>query len=328
MIISLFKNSHPASFILIPVFLAALWISAWTGSAEHVVQNPMPLYNALVLFIGAFPTWFSGLLGFLISVSQVIHLNYIIGKHEVLYKNSYLPALFFILLFGMIPSFLTFNPVLVVNSIFIFILGNLFKLYKNPAPLPLIFNTTFLVGICTLFYLPSISLILLIAIGIFILKTFAWRDWLVGFIGLILPFFFTFVYYFWYDSLDEVRSRFFPENIRHLWNISGIILQGYRITLIVISLLFVVTFWRIRQNFYKNATRIRNFQQVIFIFLLVAIGSLAFTGSVAVYRFSILTLPLATMISYYFLSNKKNWWNETLFWMLVGTLVFNHVNSF
>lgn len=328
MIISTFKNSQPASFVIIPVLLVILWWLSWHGSSENLVQNPMPLYNLVVGTLSGFPLWVMGFLGCLITISQTLHLNYVVGKHEVLYKNSYLPALFFILLLGIIPSFIVFSPVLLVNSIFIFILDKLFKLYKSPSPLPIIFDVSFLTGIATLVYLPSISLMLLIAVAIFILKPFSWRDWLVGLLGVIIPFFFTFVFYFWNDGLDELRQRFFPESIRQLWDSEGLMLQGYRITLVVISVLFVLTMVRIRQNFYKNVTRIRNFQQVVFIFLLVAIASLAFTGSVAVYRFSILAIPLAIMISYYFLSNKKAWWNEVLFWVIVGTLIFNHVSSF
>ena len=328
MIISTFKNSHPASFILIPVILVVLWWFSWHGVSENLVKNPMPIYNLVVEMISGFPLWVVGFLGCLITISQTFHLNYIVGKHDVLYKNSYLPALFLILLIGLIPSFLVFSPVLLVNSIFIFILDKLFKLYKSPAPLPIIFDVSLLTGIATLIYLPSISLMLLIAVAIFILKPFAWRDWLVGFLGVFIPFFFTFVFYFWSDGINELRQRFFPESISQLWDIKGLMLQGYRITLVVISILFVLTMVRIRQNFYKNVTRIRNFQQVVFIFLLVAIASLAFTGSVAVYRFSILAIPLAVMISYYFLSNKKAWWNEVLFWVMVGTLIFNHVNAF
>ena len=117
------------------------------------------------------------------------------------------------------------------------------------------------------------------------------------------------------------------ESIRQLiWDAGGIVLQGYRITIAVVSVLMILTFYRIRQNFYKNAARIRNFQQVIFIFLMVSLLSLALTGSVAEYRFVMLTIPVSIMISYYFLAGKKAWINEMLFWVLMATLILNHLN--
>jgi hypothetical protein len=150
---------------------------------------------------------------------------------------------------------------------------------------------------------------------------------MVGFTGLLLPFFFTFVYYFWMDGIDELAGKFFIGNIQQLWNTQGLVLQGYRITLGLVTIIFLLTLLRIRQNFYKNATRIRNFQQVIFIFLGVALLSLLFTsGSADVYRFSILVIPISTMISYYFLAAKKNWWVEVLFWSIIGVMIFNYVN--
>jgi len=327
LIVNLFKNSQPLTFILVPLFLAVTWIGSSAGEGQALVSNPMPLYNVIFGLLNGVPGWVTILFGFLLSLSQVLHLNYIVGKHEVLYKNSYLPALFYMLFLAIIPEFLSIHPVLIANTILIFVLDKLFKIYKNPGPMSLVFDVCFLIGVATLFYLPAISFFLLFAISVLILKTFSWRDWIVGLTGLLLPFFFTFVYYFWVDGIAELSEKFFLDNIRHLWNTQGLVLQGYRITLGLISIIFLLTLMRIRQNFYKNATRIRNFQQVIFIFLGVALMSLMFTsGSAEVYRFSILVIPLSTMISYYFLAAKKNWWVEFLFWCMVGVMVFNYVN--
>ncbi|MBL0074168.1 MAG: hypothetical protein IPP34_21170 [Bacteroidetes bacterium] len=49
---------------------------------------------------------------------------------------------------------------------------------------------------------------------------------MVGIVGLLLPFFFAFVYYFWYDGLDELKEKFFLNNIRQLIDTGGLALQG------------------------------------------------------------------------------------------------------
>lgn len=324
MVIRLFKESHPATFIIVPVFILIFLVISWHGPGEYVVQNPMPLYDLVLGFVNSIPELLTGFFVLAILVSQVFHLNFIIGKHEVLYRNSYLPALLFTVLLVMIPQFMTFHPVLLVNSLLIFVFDKLFKIYKNPSPLPMMFDACFLIGIATLIYLPAISFFLLFAASVLILKTFSWRDWTIGFIGFCLPFFFAFVYYFWIDGLDTLKEKFFLNNISRLINPEGFALRGYTITLVVISLITILTLLRISQNFYKNTTRIRNFQQVIFISMVVGMLSLAVTGSVAIYRFSILTIPLSTMISYYFLSGKKAWWNEVLFWILIATVIVNY----
>jgi hypothetical protein len=328
LILNTFKNSQPLAFVLVPVFLAVAWISASFGESTFLVSNPMPLYQVIFSFFSGLPPWAGGLFGFLLTTSQVLHLNYIVQKHEVLYKNSYLPALFYVLFIAIIPQFLTLHPVLLANSLLLFVLDKFFKIYKSPASMSLAFDSCFIIGLTTLIYLPALSFFLVFALSILILKTFSWRDLLVGLIGLSLPFFFTFIYYFWTDNLAAFSDKFFLRNIRQLWDTKGLVLQGYRITLAVTSLIFILTLIRIRQNFYKNVTRIRNYQQVIFIFLGVALLSLIFSaGSVAVYRFSILVIPLSVMISYYFLAAKKKWWTEVLFWLLLGLVVFNHINA-
>lgn len=327
MILNLFRNSQPPVLILAPLLMLGVWISAWSGEGIVVVRNPMPLYHLLLHSMEYFPIWFPAFLGYCLTLSQAAHLNYLLNKHEVLYKNSYLPALFYILFAGLIPQFLSFHPVIIVNSILIFVIDKLLRIYKHPSPLPLIFDSGFLIGLASLFFLPAITFFLLFAGSILILKTFSWRDWFVGLFGLLLPYFFTFIYYFWIGELQQLKDRLWFTDIRQIWDTGGLILQGYRITIIVVALLFILTILRIRANFYKNVTRVRNFQQVIFIFLLVALFSLAIGGSDLLYRFSILVIPISTMISYYFLATKKAWWAETLFWLLAGTLLLNHISN-
>jgi hypothetical protein len=327
LIIRLFKESHPVAYIIIPVLIAVFMVLSWQGPEVYVVWNPMPLYNLLLAAVESMPEWLTGFLVTGLLISQVFHLNHIVRKHEVLYKNSFLPMLFFMIFLVIIPQFMIFHPVLFVNSILIFILDKLFRIYKNQSPLPLIFDTGFLIGVASLVYLPAISIFLLFAVSILILKTFSWRDWIIGLFGLVLPFFFTFVYYLWIDGLEEMRAIFFLDDLTRILDPGGIALRGYRITIGVVALVMMLTLNRIRQNFYKNVTRIRNFQQVIFIYLIVALLSLAFTGSVAVYRFAILTIPISIMISYYFLAGKKAWWNEVLFWLMMATVIVNYIGS-
>jgi hypothetical protein len=324
MIIRIFKESHPVSFIVAPVFVLLFLLVSWQGAGEYIVRNPMPLYDLVVASFSGLPEWISGLVVFLILVSQVFHLNHVIGKHEVLYKNSYLPALIYMILIVMIPQFMALHPVLLVNSILIFILDKLFRLYKNPVTLPLIFDLFFLGGVATLIYLPAIALFVLYVIAILILKPFSWRDWPVGLTGFLLPFFFAFLYFFWVDALPELQNRFMLDDISQYWDPEGMMLRGYRITIGLVAVIILLSIIRIRQNFYKNSNRVRSYQQVIFLFLMVGLLTLAVTGSASVYRFAIVTIPVSIMVSYYFLSSKKSWWSELVFWVMIATLILNH----
>jgi hypothetical protein len=54
-------------------------------------------------------------LNWLIMVSLVsfsaIYINQITNKHEILYKNSYLPAFVYALFISSVPEFLTVHPI-------------------------------------------------------------------------------------------------------------------------------------------------------------------------------------------------------------------------
>jgi len=326
MIVNIFRNSSPLALIIIPAFMAAAWISASLGTpAVYEVRQPMPLFQVVADVAHNLPGWIVAVIGFLLTTYQVFQINRLIEKHEVLYKNSYLPGLAYMLLIAYFPGFLTFHPILIVNTILLVALDKMFTLYKNPSPTGLLFDTFMLVSVASLFYLPAAALILLFLIALFLLRTAGWRDLLTAFIGLVVPYFLVFVYLYWTHGLDRYLEPLTGRNAASFIDLSWMTRYDYRINLGFLLLFFILTVIRIRSNFYKNVTRARAYQQVIFIYLGVSLATLGIAGSDALYRFSILTVPLAMMFGYYFLATKKFWWSELLFWMMAGLLVSNHI---
>jgi Family of unknown function (DUF6427) len=326
MITNLFRTSSPVALILIPVLMGLAWISATLGAPPvYEVRQPMPLYQVVADLVRTFPTWGVALTGFLLSTYQVFQINRLIEKHEILYKNSYLPGLAYMLLIAFFPGFLTFHPIHLVNTIMLIALSKMFRLYKNPSPSALIFDSFLLVSVASLLYLPAAALILLFIIALFLLRSATWRDLLTAIAGLLIPYFLVLVYLFWTDSLERYLAPMTGRDPASFIDISWMTRYDYRISLGFLAVFFLLTVIRIRNNFYKNVTRARVYQQVIFIYLGVAMATLAVAGSDALYRFSILTVPLSMMFGYYLLAVKKAWWGELVFWIMTGLLISNHI---
>src|SRR5687767_15186817 len=56
-----------------------------------------------------------------------------------------------------------------------------------------------------------------------------------------MPYFFTFIYYFCIVELQQLKDRLWFIDIRQIWDTGGLIIQGYRITIIVVAFLFILT---------------------------------------------------------------------------------------
>ncbi|MFM7079109.1 MAG: hypothetical protein ACKOYC_04880 [Bacteroidota bacterium] len=319
MIISAFKESHPASYILASIGLVGAGLLWGTGGVIRMEAQEMPLYQGIATAISLLPAWTVQLTILCIIGSQAFHWNKIIADYEVLHKKSLLPLLMFVVYAVAIPDFFSINPALLVTSIILILSEKLFSLYKNPNPLRIVFETAFWSAVATLVWFPAITLFLFVLIAWIILKNVSGRDLLVGFIGFLLPFYMAFVVLFWNDHINPMgvllpvldsKKIFYPIvfDSNQEWGFIA-----------VYGLFMCFSAWRINKNFYKNATRVRLFQQTIYLLLIFIPAALFISRGSASYSLYPLVIPVGLLLSYFFLLGKKTWWGELLFLILLVT---------
>ncbi len=324
MIIRLFRNTQPMALVILILISASMWLISWMQHFSIQESGTMPFYEFLLKLLKGFPSYVAVIIGFILTTSQAIHLNMILNKHEVLYKASWLPALIYIFMAGLLPPFLSFHPVLFVNSILIFALDKTFSLYKNDSVLALTFDSAFLLAIASLFYLPAILLVVFLMAGIIILRPFSWRDWIAGLTGFALPFFFVFLYYFMKDDVTLLYTKISGSGISKKIVLGHIYIYEYTFTVVLAAILFVLSLVRLQTNYYKNVTKSRLIQQLLIILFLTGIFIAIIAPVNQLFRFAIPAVPLSVFIAYYFLSGKKLWIMETMFWLLAGGWIYNY----
>jgi uncharacterized protein DUF6427 len=325
MVIRFFKSRQPLVYVIFVLISLVFWIAGYPGFTIYT-GNPMPFYNSLLKIITPDHKFIYFLLGLSLVISQTIHLNFVCNKHEVLYRNSFLPGLFYALLSCSIPQFTSFHPVLIVNSILIFTLNKIFRLYKNDAPLAWDFDTCVLLSIMTLFYLPAIIFLLLYAVSLIVLRPFSWRDWVVGLMGFITPVFFVLLYYFLTDRLHEINHFIYATEISRKFNIKNAVPAGYPITILWVTAVFILSIFRLQANFQKNAAKTRSYQLIILFFVILSLLMIIFTPTETLFRFSIFCIPLSVIISYFFLTTKKVWITEPLLYALIIFIIYNYIS--
>jgi hypothetical protein len=313
MIISIFKGGHPAGYVIGPILLIAIAITWGTGNVIRPEYLEMPLYQAAAALLSYLPAWAITMITLSIIGTQAFHWNKIVADYEVLYKKSLLPLLLFIGYAVSVPDFFSINPALLVTSILLVICEKLFSLYKNPSPLRIVFDTAFWSAVACLIWFPAIALFLFVLVSWIILKNVNGRDLLVGIIGFLLPFFLTAVFLFWMDTENPI-GHVFPildsTKIFHPFQLGS---NPLKWLLVVYGSFVLFAAWRINRNFYKNATRVRLFQQAVYL-LFVFTPLAVFLGVESrFFAFYPLVIPISLMLSYHFLLGKSVWWNEVMF---------------
>ncbi|MDP1623072.1 MAG: hypothetical protein Q8M08_12125 [Bacteroidales bacterium] len=179
---------------------AFLWLRAFISpSGMPAPEVSVPLYSLLHHWLNEMPL-LATILGFCLVLGESFWLNRIFSFHELVLKNSSLSALVFLLLMSFLPSHLTLNPVNISVGFMILIIHHLLISYNKPEHLNQIFAAGFFTAIACMFYLPFIIWFLFVIISFLVFRAGNWRAWMAAFTGLITPYLYFAVWYFWHDE--------------------------------------------------------------------------------------------------------------------------------
>lgn len=325
MLLSLFKPNQPIVNFFTPLIVLMLWLPVFWKDPIFLPAHPMPFYVFIYQSLQHLPHWLIHVLCILLVSFQAIYFNYIINHYEVLFRKSNIPLVIYILISALLPSMQVFGPVMVANTLILLILDKSFRLYKNPHPLSLIFDIWTLLAIATLIHFPVIILVFLLWIELFFLRPFFWREWIVGIFGFCVPYLFLTLYYFWNDRLREIHALFFQHHFT--FDLIHVPLSTSALALLLfLGALFILAVLKLQGNFYKNVIKTRGYQQVFISLLVFTALSVLFSNTSHLSNLVLLVVPFSLFISYYFLILQKNFWAETLFFLLIIGIVFAHFN--
>jgi len=321
--IKLLKSNPALNFILVPLLVLLIWTHAYFNGFE-VINNGMPLYGVLLFWLSPDNRLAYCILAGLLILFQAFYFNYILNKNEIIPKKSWIFSIFYVILMSLLPQFLVFHPMMIGITLIVSVIDKIFSLYKNNNSLALDFDIGLIISLAALFYFPLILFYVLYMIALVILKPFSIRDWIVGLMGLVLPFFLMFTYYFLTDQFQNLTGAFYTENINNQINFWRLVPKGFGITIGYVAFLMVISLFHLAGIIGKNVIRIRNLQQVMLIFIIIGGIILLLTRDIYLFRFTVLCIPFAFLLTIYFATVKKVWYAEVLFWLLVSNLIYNY----
>jgi hypothetical protein len=322
-VVFLFRDRSDINLLFLVLLSVALHFHIWMHP-PLVIANETDglLAYVLVHYIKPLSPLALMILFQVIILSQAIRLNVLMSKLKMFQQVSYLPGFTYIILTALFPYWDVISSGLVVNSLVIWIMVKLLRLYDQNQPKSLEFNIGLILGGSILLYEPIAILIPVVLFALTIIRPFKLAEWLVLLMGVMLPFYFIFTYVFLTSGAGDFR-HFLP---RLDWKNPLVRPDAYVIlSLVVISVqLFVgLYFWQEQQS--RFIIQVRKYWGVLLLVLILTLFQPIIFSAQALYASAIVLTPLACFISFGYSVPKRLLIPNILFWSALAVIVYNHL---
>jgi len=222
------------------------------------------------------------------------------------------------------PEMLNFHPGLIGNFFRILMLSRLFKTYRDERSFAKIFDAGLYLGLASTLHFPYILMVAFGWAALSILRSFAWRDWVIFTLGTTIPYCFILTYYYAFDNLTNVSNHFilFAEN--RVFEDIEIPYYYFPVLILFVGLILlgaktVFLEWRI------GAIKVKKLLSTLIIFSVFSFLVPLLLSELSIMLYTGLAIPLCVYLSNYFINNRKPIVAEVSFFLLLGSIVYLHV---
>jgi len=259
--ISYFNSGYPVRYLIAFIIACIIWLPSLISPHFIFEQNSVigffDLNNEFMRSNSKYFIWIS----FIFTVLSAVAINQILKEYDLVNINNTTGLVLFVLFASVIPLFTSVNFYVLLNLILILFIQGVLKLSLMENPVSVVFNSSFFLGIASLFFSPLIFLIIIIWIALIMNMHTDIRNFIISIVGLLLPYLFVFTWFFWNDTLIEnwnqiiVQLSNYHLNIQN-WklNVFDIVLLLFPIMLIIFSILKVINKLGEKSNYTRRNT--------------------------------------------------------------------------
>lgn len=320
--VGIFRQKYPGNNLLLLVYALILKFGILLRPSPPLVQEEDHyLYELLLRFLLPLnlPAFFYGITAFLLLYIQATLLNRISTEQKMLPKPNYLPGMAYILLSSLFVEWNHFSAPLLVNTLLILVFYYMVNLYNTNKPLAGIFNIGVIMGLVTLFYEPAIIYVLMLPFTLFIMRPFRIREWLTGFLGLTISYYFLALEplitnkWSWNHLVPSIRLDFpaMPSSIQ------------ITISIILLVVPFILGGFFVQANLNKMLIQIRKGWSLLLLFLIMSIFIILVNGGVNYVNWVFGLVPLAAFhAAAYYYPEKKKLFTLVMHWVIFGYAMY------
>lgn len=323
--VSFFRSYHPATIFLLLLYTILLRLVLFAEPIVFVVPDNANLlskltYEGLEVLIGNRNFLFH-VISTVLLLFQALYFNRLINFYKIINRPSYLPAFSYILISSLFVEFTLLTSALIANTFLLLALANIFSWYKKEKVTAPVFDTAFLVSVASLFFFPYIVFFLFVLAALMVMRRFNLREYIVALIGLLLPYYFIGVYFFWEGRLPEFLHSLTISELR--FNTQGMERNTRIITMVIpVAAVIVWTVIYLQANFFRMVVQVRNYLILLTWFFAVGVFSLLVQFDAELYHFLWLAIPAGLAFSVFFTEFRRRAVVEVVHLSLVLSILF------
>lgn len=326
MLLKTLKSNRAVNFFLFPLMGILFWLkdliaprtyNFYRGETDNMLYAPV--HNLLK----EYP--FAQLLFMLILLTAMalllIQMN---NRFNIVRIRTMLPAPLYILLVSGFIDMHAMHPVYFAAFFVLLAVYRLFSAFDQVKAYSPAFDSGFLLGVASLFYLNSAVLFPAFLIGVGILsRETKWREFVVCLTGFLLPFIFAFSYAFIIDGIPEFLKTLQLNAYTPVEKMkSNLPVLGYLGFLLVLILFGSA---KILQQYDTKKVSTRKFFIVLFLLFLFAILDFILVPATSLEIFVIAAIPVTFLLSNFFVFLKSRFWAEFWFALLVVAVILMEI---
>jgi hypothetical protein len=308
-VIALFKQKSPANIVLLFIFGLLIKLPLFLyPKVVTATENDGRLYHALISFING-SAMLAAVVSFLLLYVQALMINYLVNEYRMTSRQTFLPAMAYMLITSLLPEWSVLSAALVANTFIILIFIALFSLYNVGGANGKIYNIGLLAGLTSFIFFPSLLFVLAILMGIMILRPFRLNEIFLILMGATTPYYFYAVYLFLtgrfdiYEFFPEVSIQV-PQVKRSLWLVGSTIL---------ITIPFLIGGYYIQNHLRKMLIQARKNWSILLLFLLLAFLVPFVNSTQSFHTWVLTTAPFAAFHACAYLYPPRKWLPLVLF---------------
>ncbi|MCA0932895.1 DUF6427 family protein [Lutimonas saemankumensis] len=304
MIANFFSKTKPINFLLLSILVALIFIVA----VINLNSEPLSFYlfakNGLFLFF---------------SILTLFIFNFIIRKNGLTEDNS-LAILFYILMISYFPDIFMNDGLFLSNFILLFGFRRIYSLRSSIETKEKIFDSSFWIGIASLFYAWSVLFILIVYAGIVIFRKTDWRNFIIPLIGFITPVFLSYTYLLAFDDLERFYKLWdFEFNL----DVSIYVEEKMMVPLALIGFLTLAAIYPTTKRSLLAKIDFKSTWSLLLTHILVALLVVIISPLKDGSEFLFLFFPLSILFTNYLQLIERYWIKESIIYIFIMTVFSN-----
>ncbi|HTD94873.1 MAG TPA: hypothetical protein VK644_13705 [Chitinophagaceae bacterium] len=314
----IFKQKNPANLLLLLIVGILLKLPMFM-TPHNPVLRPADgmLFGALLRFLSpaakSMPLFFP-VITFALLFAQAAVLNRFINTQRMMTKLTYLPGMAYLLITSLLPEWNYFSAPLLINSILLFILSNLFGIYNKQNAKANIFNIGLALGIAGFLFISSLTFVVWILLAMAVMRPFRLNEWLICLLGITTPFYFYAIYtvidgkWSWQEFIPSITLGV-PSLKQSAWLAGSVFLM---------MVPFLIGGYYVQENLRRMLINVRKGWSLLLLYLLTAL-LLPFVNTSDTFENWIMAIvPMAAFHACTYLYSTWRVFAPLLFWITTG----------